>query len=233
MTGKLEDDYPSKYDGEPVSILNTDVQEARKRYRNNLKKRFYNELMSCKLEDFCVATFLDPRYKKLEFKNLTSWERGTLTKDTELEWARAAYDADWKPKAVAAPIQVVGSVATASKPKKMLVTFMSDCEDEDDDVVAPSDTHATHATGEDVDEFSLYSTLKPCKKCEDPLEWWVERKHKLPNLFRMARQFLAPPASTAGVERAFTACGQMHSDLKKRITEGTLEHSMMASMHTK
>ncbi|KAK3240078.1 hypothetical protein CYMTET_50044 [Cymbomonas tetramitiformis] len=135
LTGKLEDDYPSKYDGEPVSILNTDVQEARKRYRNNLKK-----------------------------------EVGTLTKDTVLEWARAAYDVDWKPKAVAAPIQVVGSVAAASKPKKMLVTFMSDSEDEDDDVVAPSDTYATQATGEDVDEFSLYSTLKPCKKCEDPLE---------------------------------------------------------------
>ncbi|KAK3281746.1 hypothetical protein CYMTET_10480 [Cymbomonas tetramitiformis] len=189
--------------------------------------------MSCKLEDFCVATFLDPRYKKLEFKNLANcWESGTLTKDTVLKWARAAYDADWKPKAVDAPLQVVGSVAAASKPK--LVTFMSDSEDEDDGVVVPSDTHATQVTDEDVDEFSLYSSLKPCKKkCEDSLEWWVERKHKLPNLFRMVRQFLAPPASTAGVERAFTTCGQMHSDLKKRITEGTLEHSMMVSMNTK
>ncbi|KAK3275421.1 hypothetical protein CYMTET_16446 [Cymbomonas tetramitiformis] len=148
--------------------------------------------MSCKLEDFCVATFLDPWYKKLEFKNLARWESGTLTKDTVLEWARAAYDADWKPKAVAAPIQVVGSVAAASKPKKMLISFMSDSEDDDDDVVAPSDTHATQATGEDVYEFSLYSALKPCKKCEDPLERFLRHDYAPPFPFHR----LAPMSPT-------------------------------------
>ena len=32
---------------------------------------------------------------------------------------------------------------------------------------------------------------------------------------KMAKQYLAAPASTAGVERVFSAAGKMHSDLRK------------------
>ena len=39
----------------------------------------------------------------------------------------------------------------------------------------------------------------------------------------MARQFMAAPASSASVERLFSAAGKMHDDLKKSTTEETLE----------
>ncbi|KAK3246361.1 hypothetical protein CYMTET_44098 [Cymbomonas tetramitiformis] len=48
---------------------------------------------------------------------------------------------------------------------------------------------------------------------------------------KMARQFLGVPASTAGVERAFSSVTFMHSDLRKSLAEGTIQHSLMAAMN--
>ena len=56
------------------------------------------------------------------------------------------------------------------------------------------------------------------------LQWWAAKESKWPNLAKMAKQYFALPASSAGVERVFSAAGKMHSDLKKSAKEGTLEH---------
>ena len=40
------------------------------------------------------------------------------------------------------------------------------------------------------------------------------------------------PASTAGVERVFSAAGRMHSHLRKSMKDSTLEHSLMAAFNT-
>ena len=44
----------------------------------------------------------------------------------------------------------------------------------------------------------------------------------------MAKQYLAAPASTAGVERVFCAAGRMHSDLRKSMKDSTLENSLFS-----
>ncbi len=46
---------------------------------------------------------------------------------------------------------------------------------------------------------------------------------EFPNLWKMARYFLAAPASSASAERLFSAVGKMHDDLKKNTSEETLE----------
>ena len=48
----------------------------------------------------------------------------------------------------------------------------------------------------------------------------------------MAKQYLAAPASTAGVERVFSAAGRMHNDLRKSMKDSTLEHSLFARFNT-
>ena len=55
---------------------------------------------------------------------------------------------------------------------------------------------------------------------------------RFPKLAKMAKQYLAAPASTAGVERVFSAAGRMHSDLRKSMKDSTLEHSLMAAFNT-
>ena len=49
----------------------------------------------------------------------------------------------------------------------------------------------------------------------------------------MAKQYLAAPASSAGVERVFSAAGKMHGDLRKSLKDDTLKHSLFASFNTK
>ena len=47
----------------------------------------------------------------------------------------------------------------------------------------------------------------------------------------MAKQYLAAPFSSAGVERVFSAAGNMHDDLRKSENDSTLEHSLFAAFN--
>ena len=71
--------------------------------------------------------------------------------------------------------------------------------------------------------------LKNAKEMNDPLQWWKEHEAKYPHLSRMARQYLAPPATSAGVERLFSQAGRMFDDLSHAMAEGTLQHALFAS----
>ena len=62
--------------------------------------------------------------------------------------------------------------------------------------------------------------------------WWKLKAVKWPALVRMARQYLAAPASSAGVERVFSAAGKMHNDLRKSMKDQSLKHSLFASFNT-
>ena len=46
----------------------------------------------------------------------------------------------------------------------------------------------------------------------DVLTWWKAKETKWPALAKMVKQYFAAPASSAGVERVFSAAGKMHSD---------------------
>ena len=47
----------------------------------------------------------------------------------------------------------------------------------------------------------------------------------------MVRQYMAVPASSAGVERVFSAAGKMHDDLRKSVKDETLEASILAAFN--
>ena len=47
----------------------------------------------------------------------------------------------------------------------------------------------------------------------------------------MVKQYFAAPASSAGVERVFSAAGKMHTDLRKPEKDSTLEHSLFAAFN--
>lgn len=64
------------------------------------------------------------------------------------------------------------------------------------------------------------------------LKWWQAREGRWPNLAKMVKQYFASPASSAGVERVFSAAGKTHSDLKKSSQDATLEASLFAMQNT-
>jgi hypothetical protein len=94
--------------------------------------------------------------------------------------------------------------------------------DEPDDV--DDRVMAYVSTSSEVDKYLQLPALPTCRHGQDtcPLEWWGVHQVQLPHLAKMARQFLALPASSAGVERLFSAAGRQHDDLKKAIKEDTL-----------
>ena len=64
------------------------------------------------------------------------------------------------------------------------------------------------------------------------LDWWKVKESKWPALAKMVKQYFAAPASSAGVERVFSAAGNMHGDLMKSSKDTTLEHSLFAAFNT-
>ena len=52
------------------------------------------------------------------------------------------------------------------------------------------------------------------------LDWWKNHEYRFPKLAKMAKQYLAAPASTAGVERVFSAAGRMQPQRSPQVDEG-------------
>ena len=66
----------------------------------------------------------------------------------------------------------------------------------------------------------------------DILLWWRDTgQHKYPHVALMARQYLACPATSAGVERLFSKCGRAYTCLAKSQQEGTLESKMFTGIN--
>ena len=62
------------------------------------------------------------------------------------------------------------------------------------------------------------------------LAWWQAKESKWLSLANMVMtQYFAAPASSAGVERVFSAAGNMHGVLQKWAKDSTLEHSLFAT----
>jgi hypothetical protein len=91
-------------------------------------------------------------------------------------------------------------------------------EDEHVEVVEPPCLHS------EVDMYLQLPAMAISKSGKDtcPLDWWSAHCTQLPNLCKMARQFLAMPASSAGCERIFSAAGKLHDDFRKSINDSTL-----------
>ena len=53
-----------------------------------------------------------------------------------------------------------------------------------------------------------------------------------PRLTKMVKQYFSAPASSAGVERVFSAADKMHSDLRKSLGDSSLQHSIFACFNT-
>ena len=84
-----------------------------------------------------------------------------------------------------------------------------------------------------LDELEQYLADTDIPGLDDPiLDWWKVKECKWPALAKMVKQYFAAPASSAGVERVFSAAGKMHGDLQKSAKDTTLEHSLFAAFNT-
>ena len=94
---------------------------------------------------------------------------------------------------------------------------------------------SAQAQVQEKDEFEEYLTEPEETDLElDLLVWWRAKETKWPALTKMVKQYFSAPASSAGVERVFSAAGKMHSNLQKsaKDKDSTLENSLFASFNT-
>ena len=99
----------------------------------------------------------------------------------------------------------------------------------------PAEEQAVPAVITEVDKYLALPqmrALSPSGVEANPLEWWAGHESVIPHLAKMARQFLALPASSAGPERLFHAAGRMHDDLKKSTKDTTMEHVLNVYANT-
>jgi hypothetical protein len=172
------------------------------------------------------------RFKLMNFEGCT-----TKWKSDAERYLAVAYDNDWSPRAVCAkeaevdrlnvtakPSEPAFKVKEARKPTSGFTAFSAFVaanggqHDDvmDDEPVVPLIT--------EVDKYLQLPALPHSRNGRDtcPLEWWKIHAPQLPHLAKMARQFLALPASSAGCERLFSAAGRMHDDFKKVTSEDTI-----------
>ena len=78
-----------------------------------------------------------------------------------------------------------------------------------------TDESAPSPTSPELDELEQYlaDPEKPPLGVK-VLAWWKAKESKWPSLAKMVKQYFAAPASSAGVERIFSAAGKMHGDLQ-------------------
>ena len=98
--------------------------------------------------------------------------------------------------------------------------------------IADADAEPDRAAAPERDELEEYlSSPLETDMDLDLLAYWKLKESTWPKLAKMAKQYLAAPFSSAGVERVFSAAGKMHDDLRKSAKDSTLEHSLFAAFN--
>jgi hypothetical protein len=66
-------------------------------------------------------------------------------------------------------------------------------------------------------ELKVYMSLLLPLDDDEPLSWWVSHKHVLPVMFRLARKFLAIPATSVASERIWSDAGNIVTKKRSRL----------------
>jgi hypothetical protein len=72
-----------------------------------------------------------------------------------------------------------------------------------------------------AEEFELY--LAQPQTEDEPLGWWKAHEKVFPTLSRMAKDYLAIPASSTSVERLFSSSGSVCTNERGRLNETSIQ----------
>ena len=201
-------------------VLTQHIQVARRGFIEDLRSRWIDNL-PCEVRSLLItSTFLDPRFKSFEFP----WHGG---RTAGLRVLREKWCA-WKGTEGGTSTSVVHKIAEA-KNDDCLSAFFDESVDEEDNAEATlNDTDGDLGRSQIQDELEMYLQTKDAPKQTEILGWWKE-KTIWPKLQLMARQYLAVPATSAGVERLFSKATLVYDDLAQAMKEETLGYALFAS----
>ena len=79
---------------------------------------------------------------------------------------------------------------------------------------------------DELDRYLLFEFDKN-KETTDPLQFWKNHANKFPLLSRYARSLLSMPATTASVEREFSAAGWILNERRSHLQPNKLENILL------
>jgi hypothetical protein len=75
----------------------------------------------------------------------------------------------------------------------------------------------------DKNEVSNYRYQPSCSAEQSPLQWWKDHKVDYPILAKLARRYLAIPATSAPCERVFSSSGNIITEKLSRLDPDTAQ----------
>ena len=195
-----------------------------------------------------ISSMLDPRFKKLRFKQDDMMKPAMRTRAIAL--LSQEFHSRYKGKVAAAQADGDGGAGDGTggdgdgssgddapahttpaagnvRKKVSSVDFFAETDDEDSPGAA-DDEEAPHK-----DELAAYLALEQIENEGEftPLKWWKENAHRFPNLEVMAREYLGCPSTSATVERLFSAVGLAYADKRQKGEAGTLSDLTFTKMN--
>ena len=171
------------------------IAELKKIMLEDMKKRFSDNM------NFSVlfkSTFLDIRFKRLK-----------VIKDVDRAFVHTAIKSELKsskPSSDANKTQDNDNDENKTKRMKLCLNFDESDDEEDSD------------PDEDIErEFNNY-LAEPEDRGADPLVWWKEHEAKYPNLSKLAKKYLAIPATSVEAERRFSDLGILLTKRRLNMT---------------
>lgn len=232
-SSKPESPLVQPWDGEviPPEEIHPEVLAARTKFNAKLTKTWKTEIKPAVERLYIVCRMCDPRLKLFNFPGVEASQRFVARKVFENE-----YKVSWAPNdladvnTVAPTARQTGSIEPPA-PKKLKMStvgsftgFLANMEQLHGAPTEDVDTDDTNCADAAQAEIDTYFSLPVAPMDTDILEWWSKHEARMPNLSRMARQFLAVPACSASVERLFSLAGRICTkDAQKMTTENLSE----------
>lgn len=194
LSKRLEDQVASLQDEDPSGELLTAVNNA-----------------WVKIDEYHVktgsaqttATILDPRLKLQTFRTM-HWRE---------EWIQEAKQ----------EFMHIYNTKYAQDPSSRPASPTSDDDmDEYSGIVFGSQVGNAPPPAPDESEIELYLRLPVIKKKANVLDWWQANGSQFPTLARMARDFMASPATSVPAEAAFSVAGQIISKRRAQLGDTTM-----------
>ncbi|XP_047433015.1 dehydrogenase/reductase SDR family member on chromosome X isoform X1 [Mugil cephalus] len=174
-----------------------------------------------------IATFLDPRYKKLPF--LSTHERSKVESNV-IEEAKAVLEkqilersgtddmslvCEEPPSKKQAPLREF-STSTAAEDNPLAAIF---CQSEADQ--SQEELHA-----QVIEELSNYKSQRVLGLNEDPLIWWSSHASSFPTLPRVLQKYWCVPATSIPSHRLFSSSGTVLCGKRNRIAPALVDQQV-------
>lgn len=178
--------------------MSKDAECLRKHLIKNVRER-----LSMDDEEFLgnmsipmVASFLDPRFKKLSFVSVNVRENIKTLVENEI---------------LKIEISVREIQETHEPPEKKQKSFL-------EELLGSETEENSH---DESNELQDYEKIKPAAITASPLQWWKAHQYAFPKLAKLARRYLPCPATSASSERLFSSYGLVYEDRRMTLAKET------------